>query len=392
VTAIAAAETVRPANLAEARDVLLDNGRARGVLFRGAGTKLDWGTPPHPVDVIVETAGLDRLVAHNAADATATVQAGMPLARLQAELARTGQWLAIDPPHPDATVGGVFAANDSGPRRLRYGSMRDLVIGMTMVTSDGAVARSGGQVIKNVAGYDLAKLLCGSLGTLALVAELVVRLHPLPVSSATVAVHADPTEATRLTVELLGSPLVLSAIEWSGGWLRLRVEGRAAGVEEQVAEVTRLVGLYDRPTEILSGDAEADLWRRTADSHAGTAGETLVRAATLPDHFAEVAAAFEQTCDETGVAGELASSVGLGLHSARLRGDDVAVHTATVGAWRRRVAALGGHVVVRRRIEGLTDPDVIWGPPPPAAGLMRSVKKQFDAAGRCAPGRGVSGM
>jgi glycolate oxidase FAD binding subunit len=153
--------TLRPRDLREARDGLRDTGGA--LLFRGGGTKQAWGAPPERIDAIVSSEHLDALVDHRAGDMVAVVGAGMPLARLQAALATSNQWLALDPPSADegATVGGLFAADDAGPRRQRYGSLRDLVIGVTVVLADGTVARAGGRVVKNVAGYDLMRLLCG---------------------------------------------------------------------------------------------------------------------------------------------------------------------------------------------------------------------------------------
>ncbi|MDP8977935.1 MAG: FAD-binding oxidoreductase, partial [Actinomycetota bacterium] len=240
-------ETARPADLADARDLMLDSGRdGAALLLRGAGTKLDWGAPPERTDLVVDTTGLSALVAHNAEDSTAVVQAGMPLATLQEHLADSDQWLAIDPPETEAgaTVGGVVAANSSGPRRLRYGAIRDLVIGVTIVLPDGSVARAGGHVIKNVAGYDLMRLVTGSLGTLALVAEIVVRLHPLPGPARTVVMPAEAADATAVTLELLAAPVEPAALDWSDAgtgrtlgeqrpalWVRLQGDEATAGAQ-----------------------------------------------------------------------------------------------------------------------------------------------------------------
>jgi glycolate oxidase FAD binding subunit len=392
VTTIDAADVVRPTNLLEARDAMLDAGRERTLLIRGGATKIDWGAPARRTDLVIDTTGMSALLAHDPADATAKVQAGMRLSDFQDQLAATGQWLAIDPPHADATLGGVFAANATGPRRLRYGSMRDLVIGTTMVTADGAVARSGGNVIKNVAGYDLAKLLCGSLGTLGLVAELIVRLHPLPAASTTVTAAITPELATQVTLQLLASPLVVSAIDWSLGTLAIRIEGREAGVDEQTRAVTELLTANGAEPVAVAGDDQTAIWEHMAQGHAGLEGETVAVAATLPSAFADVAAAFAQTCETAGVDGCLSSHVGHGLHTGRLTEADASAHAAAVREWRQRVAQLGGHVTVRRRSEELTDPALIWGDDPPAIGLMRAVKQQFDPQARCAPGRFVGGI
>jgi glycolate oxidase FAD binding subunit len=390
------APVTRPGTLAEAREAVADAGHGRALLFRGGGTKLDWGGPPERVELVVDTRGLDRLVAHNPGDLTATVQTGMALSRLQDRLAAAGQWLAVDPPGvvDEVTIGGVVAAGDAGPRRLRYGPVRDLVIGMTVVLADGIVARSGGTVIKNVAGYDLAKLFCGSLGTLGLVAEIVVRLHPLPESSRTLRLPAAPPTAGALTLDVLASAVVPSALDWAEDALWVRLEGRRAGVAEQGDAVRRLAGAYGVDADVLDGEQEREAWRRLTASHAGAPGETVARATSLPGQLPDVARGLADAAAEAGVEATLASHAGLGLHSARLRGGDGAGHAAAVTAWRRRVVGLGGTVVVRRRLAGvdaIIDP---WGEGVPAStvALMRRVKEQFDPGRRCAPGRQIGGI
>src|SRR5690349_1035185 len=216
MTSTAPSTVHRPTSVEEAASVLRDS--RGGVLFRGAGTKMSWAGRPHDPDLVLETTGLGQLLEHNPADMTASVQAGMPLRALQDRLDEAGQWLALDPPtEPEgATVGGLLATGESGPRRLRYGALRDLVIGVTLVLPDGTVAHAGGHVIKNVAGYDLSKLVYGSLGTLGLIAEVVLRLHPLPETTATVVVPSSAQEATARSLALLAGPLEPAAVDWVG--------------------------------------------------------------------------------------------------------------------------------------------------------------------------------
>jgi glycolate oxidase FAD binding subunit len=197
--------------------------------------------------------------------------------------------------------------------------------------------------------------------------------------------------ATRVALDLLASDLVVSAVDWVDGTLAVRVEGRQSGVEQQVGDLIALLDRHGLSANVVEGEAQAALWDGAAGAHAGTDGETVVRAAALPDAFGAVAEAFGAVRAETGVPGDLAAHLGNGLTTARLGGDD-AVHAAAVTAWRRRVEALGGHVVVRRRREAMTDPDLIWGAPGSAVGLMRAVKSKLDPAGRCAPGRYVGGI
>ena len=388
-TSFPAAGTVeRPTSVGQAAELLRDS---RGsLLFRGGGTKMSWGGRPREADLVLETGGLQRMLTHNPADMTASVEAGMPLATLQERLAEAGQWLALDPPTEaaGATVGGLLATGDSGPRRLRYGAVRDLVIGVTLVLSDGTVARAGGQVIKNVAGYDLSKLMYGSLGTLGLVAEVVLRVHPRPEASATVVVPASVPAAAARTLELLASPLEPSAVDWLGapggpGRLAVRFEGSAAGVSAQTAALRELLG---EEAEQLPEPAEAAFWDEVGAAHRAEPGQSTAFAGTLPSQLAEVADALAAAADAAGAHVGLASHSALGLHTARFGGPPDAQARA-FEQWRRAVLALGGTVVLRDRpeeVDAAVDP---LGPPPSAAGLLRAVKSRLDPDGRCAPGR-----
>ncbi|HWT22763.1 MAG TPA: FAD-binding oxidoreductase, partial [Solirubrobacteraceae bacterium] len=192
-----------PEEAAEVLRALAEVGRA--VRPRGGGTK-PWGPGGDGAEVELETGGLNRILEHNVGDFTAVLEAGVPLAEAQAAFAAEGQMLALDPAlgaGAGATIGGVMAANDSGPLRHRYGGVRDLVVGTTVALSDGTLARSGGKVIKNVAGYDLAKLFTGSCGTLGLIVRVAVRLHPLPAATATaVGASDDPDRLGAAAVAL----------------------------------------------------------------------------------------------------------------------------------------------------------------------------------------------
>ena len=410
----------RPADLAQAVQALRDT---RGsVAFRGGGTKMSWGGRLRDPAVVLETAGMRRLLTHNPADMTASVQAGMPLADLQDVLAESGQWFALDPPTQPAgtTVGGLLASGDYGPRRLRYGAVRDLVIGLTLVLPDGTVARAGGHVIKNVAGYDLTKLAYGSLGSLGLIAEVVFRVHPRPEASATMVLPASAKAATAAALRLLASPLEPAALHWVGSdadrsdasgsdasgsdasgsdasgsdaRLAVRFEGSAAGVDAQVAALPGLLAeiraAADVPVgaeETLRGPEEDDLWRRLGQASLAEAGECTAFAGTLPTQLPEVVRAVRAAGDRSGAEAGLASDVALGLHVARFRGQP-AQQAAAFDAWRRDVLAIGGTVLLRDRPPEVDDLVDAFGPPPSAVGLLRALKSRLDPHGRCAPGR-----
>jgi glycolate oxidase FAD binding subunit len=233
----------------------------RAVVVRGGGTKA-WG-PPTPDAVIVETRGLHRILEHNVGDFTAILEAGVPLAEAQAAFAEHGQMLAVDPALGDgATVGGVMAANDTGPLRHRYGGMRDLVVGATVALSDGTLAKSGGKVIKNVAGYDLAKLFIGSYGTLGLIVRVAVRLHPLPPRTATATgATDDPDTLGAAAAALAALPLEADCLDadWRDGAGRLLVRfGAAAAPEQAAAAVERMRGAGLEACTVIEDDDE--LW------------------------------------------------------------------------------------------------------------------------------------
>ncbi|MGH8903109.1 MAG: FAD-binding oxidoreductase [Egibacteraceae bacterium] len=383
---------LRPTMLAEARDAVRDTPGA--LLFRGGGTKQGWGAPPERVDAVIETTALDELVEHSAGDMVAIAGAGMRLSALQEALAPSGQWFAVDAPLEDegATLGGVFATNDHGPRRLRYGAPRDLVIGLTVVLADGAVARAGGRVVKNVAGYDLMRLYCGSFGTLGLVTELIVRLHPLPQASLTARIPGQMAALSKLVVALLASAVEPTALDVADSTLWVRFEGRPAGIAAQAETLRTLAAAQGLDiADRLGGADETAGWRLLATAHAGREGETVARAATLPDRLPQVAAALADVAAQAGVKGRLASHAGLGLHTARFSGAPAA-QVKGVRAWRQRVAALGGTVVLRRHVEGLGSPADVFGPEPSAISVMRRMKAQLDPERRCAPGRFVGGI
>ena len=403
---LSGAKTERPTSLADVSSLLRDS--AGSVLFRGAGTKLGWAGRPDGPDIVIDSRDLRGLLTHNAADLTASVSAGTPLTALQDELAGDNQWLALDPPSgvDGATIGGLLAAGDSGPSRLRYGGLRDLVIGVTLVLADGTVARSGGHVIKNVAGYDLAKLLYGSLGSLAFIAEIVIRLHPRPQATATTRAAASAAQAAAVTQALMAGPLEPAAVEWTSAdpdrsdpdrsglygsdtvaELLVCFDGSAAGVRTQTRSLHALLNAHAVAGVEVDVDDAAEVWRAHARSVRGADDETVTRIATLPSRLVDVHRALRRAVEGTGARATLVSSTALGLHTVRLSGGDPGAQARAMDALRRNALDAGGNVMVRRRppeVEPLLD---ALGPPPSTAALLRRIKAQFDPANRCAPGR-----
>src|SRR5256714_7698706 len=193
---------IEPETESEISEILrLSNAAGLAVIPRGGGTKFGWGNPPERADLVLSTARLNEMIEHAWADLTVTVEAGCTIQRLQETLAEHRQRLALDPLwHEKATVGGVLATNDSGALRVRFGALRDLIIGATIALPDGTLASSGGKVVKNVAGYDLPKLVTGALGTLGVITRAVFRLHPLPLNSRSFRVPSANAEETQKLV------------------------------------------------------------------------------------------------------------------------------------------------------------------------------------------------
>jgi glycolate oxidase FAD binding subunit len=357
------------------------------VLIRGTGTASTWGAPVRDARTVVSLAGMDRMLDHRPADMTVHVQAGIRLDDLQAELAAHGQWLPYDPARPEATIGGLLASGDAGPRRLAYGTLRDLVIGATMVFPDGAIAKSGGHVIKNVAGYDLAKLCHGSLGTLGVVAELVLRVYPLPQTSRTVAVRdVDAVQAQRLAWLLTRSATEPTAIEWCEPerLLLVRFDGTSDGAAARAAAAR---GVLTGSLAELGAEEAAALW----DSHAARIlaepGDTVLRAATRPGVDPGLVRSLAAWAEAAGVKALLTCSPAVGGYTVRMTGGDAKAHAELVKNWRTSVESVGGFVTLRRRRPGVDSMVESWGRAPSAVEVMRRVKGSFDPEGRFAPGR-----
>src|SRR3954447_2554990 len=251
-----------------------ENGK--GLRIVGAGTKLGWGDRADTSQTALSTTRLNTIVEHNEGDLTAVLEAGVPLAVGQETFAAADQVLALDPPREEATVGGVISTADSGPLRARYGAARDLVVGMTVALPDGTLAKAGGKVIKNVAGYDLAKLFTGSYGTLGAIVQVSVRLHPLPPGTATASGETqDPIALAGAATELSHSPLEQQSLDvrWSEGRgaLLVRFGGVAPRAQAEAAE--RLMATHELQTEIVEDD-EA-LWRGQREGQRSPSGTVV---------------------------------------------------------------------------------------------------------------------
>ncbi|HEY5396639.1 MAG TPA: FAD-binding oxidoreductase [Trebonia sp.] len=358
------------------------------VTARGAGGRLGWGAPPSRCDLMIDMSRMSSVAEHSSGDLVARLQAGARMGDVAAVLGRDGQELALDVPD-GATVGGVVASGLAGPRRLRYGTPRDLLIGITIVRADGIVARSGGKVVKNVAGYDLGKLLAGSAGTLALITEATFRLHPLPAARVYVtAEYASAAIACDAVAAAANSPLVASAVELSrpspGGPIRVGVllEGSSEGV---AARAMRMAGLLG-PAET---SPEPPSWWGGAPEASG--GATLIRVSCWVSALPTVLDAVEVAARDAGVSAAIAGSAGAGVLYLRLD-PDVPAETsagftralrAALSGQRGGVVVLAAPAAVREALAGYGG----MAGAVPSLALMRAVKDQFDPGHRMAPGR-----
>ena len=375
----------RPAAADECASVLRAAAAERqAVRFVGAGTKLSWGGAGGPPAVEVSTAGLDRILEHNAGDLTAVLESGVRLADAQARFAEADQMLALDPPGDDATVGGALATADSGPLRARYGGPRDLVLGITVALSDGTVAKAGGKVIKNVAGYDLAKLFTGSFGTLGAIVDVSVRLHPLPPATATaVGRSSDPAAVAAAAVRLSHAPLEHQSLDvgWQdgSGTVLARFAGMAPRSEAEAA-LRLLEGLES--TDIVEDDES--LWREQRAAQRSESG-TVIRISALQTQLADVLRAASRS------GGAVVGRAGLGLLWLRLEDREPAEVAASVRELRRELGSAACPLLdAPPAARELVDP---WGVTDDAAiALMRRVKERFDPAGVCNPGIFVGGI
>ncbi|WP_028647202.1 FAD-binding protein [Nocardiopsis sp. CNT312] len=384
VGGVVPALVVRPADTAAAARVLAAADRhGAASVFRGGGTALDWGAPPCSADLLVETAGL-RGIEHTAEDLVVTVGAGTPVSELVDVLAGAGQRLSVDPVRTGGTVGGMVATGVCGPRRLLHGALRDLVIGMTVVRADGVVARTGGRVVKNVAGYDLAKLHTGALGTLGLVASVTFRTHPLPPALRTVTAPVpSAARGERMAAALRARTVVPSAValDWPAEGradLTVALEGTAEGMAARVAGTVAALGGGEVADRLPAG------WGLVAEQG------TLVFLSGPP---AASVAASARTCELAGAVGARVRVRGSAASGALYAAFAPGTGAAAVGEVLAGVRALPEwSATVLRAEPGVHGAGIdLWGTVP-GLPLMRAVKDAFDPGRRLAPGRFTGGI
>lgn len=362
---------------------------------RGGGTKMHLGNPPRELDLVLSTARMNEVIEHAPGDQVVRVQGGTRLEDLQSQLAGEEQMLGIDPPEEGATVGGIVASNASGPRRLRYGTIRDLIIGIEVVLSDGTVAKAGGKVVKNVAGYDLSKLFTGSLGTLGLIATCNFRLHPRPEAARTVAVELpDTVSASEAAQAIVHAQLVPSALElhWSDETRLLTVlfEGITPAVEAQAETADFLLRSFGE-TRTLSDEEANSLGPLTRPGAPGTE-EVSIKIGAPPAELTGVLDSVLGACSRRDITPRISGHAGTGVTFVALPGNDEEAQAGVIEELREIWVRSGGSVVVPRAPVSLKKRVEVWGPAGDHLGLSRRVKEKFDPRGVLNPGRFVGGI
>lgn len=379
------------------------------LLVCGHGSKLHWGGLTQQIDLVVCTQHLNRVVAHATGDLTVTVEAGLSLATLQTELAQFRQYVALDPAYAEtATLGGLIATRDSGSLRHRYGSLRDMCIGITFIRADGQAAKAGGRVVKNVAGYDLMKLMTGAFGTLGVIAEVTLRLYPLPEASTTVVIGGTAAQITELTRTLLRSTLTPMAVDLLSaaaippgtveGELALAV--RFQSLEESVvAQCDRILQQAQGLSRItLTANEDTDFWQQLTQQFWQTpkSSALVCKFGVLPAQSSQFLAQFDRYCQQQKIDGWGRIYAGSGTGVLRLEQEGIGKDPSPGVEWIRELRShcqnAQGFLTVLDAPPALKRSLDVWGYPGNALASMKQLKQQFDPHNILNPDRFVGGI
>ncbi len=370
------------------------------VLPCGSGSKLGWGFPASDVQLVVSTERLNEVVQHAVGDLTVTVESGTKFADVQNTLATVGQFLALDPTAPaTATMGGIVATSDTGSLRQRYGGVRDQLLGITFVRADGQIAKAGGRVVKNVAGYDLMKLFTGSFGTLGIISQVTFRVYPLPKASQTVVLAGEANAMAQATntlrasaltptaVDLLSAHLVTSLGIGQGWGLIVRFQSLPESVKEQSNRLLAVGQQLGLEGVVRSGSDEAELWQNLRVKMDASIAEPVVtcKIGVLPNAAIATLTELDRVMPGQGM-GLIHAGSGLGM----LRFDSADVKMLL--QMRSVCEAGGGFLTVLEAPIALKQSVDVWGYSGNAVEIMRRIKQQFDPEGILSPGRFVGGI
>ncbi len=400
-------EIIEPASAEAVADALKRASEARqSIVIRGADTKSGWGRPAGRIDAVLDMRRMNRILAHEHGDMTATIEAGATLRDVNRALAVHGQTLPLDPPFADrATIGGLLATNDSGPLRHRYGTPRDLVIGVQLATTDGVLSKAGGRVVKNVAGYDLSKLIAGSFGSLAAIVSATFKLAPLPAASKTMKIGVRDAAAVGDIVRTMMAgqlePVAFEIVVPTTTAERrtpnvcealLRFASLPAVVDAQIEQAAAGLKASTTSLDVFEGGAERALWEAHATEIWDRPG-AIVRASWLP---ADIAAGLRELAGLTACAthgggdaasggSELAGRAAIGAGLIRIDGD---MSAQAESIQQLRASHVFGNVVIVRGSRELKARVDVWGSHGDRQPLFDSLKRAFDPNGVLNAGRG----
>jgi glycolate oxidase FAD binding subunit len=392
--------TAAPGTIEQAAAVVaLAHDERLAIVPCGGRTTLELGHPPARVDLVLDTKRLDAVLEYHPEDLTVTVQAGCTAGALAAQLAAHRQLLPVDPPGwAERSLGGLAATQGSGPLRHRYGTLRDLLLGVRFAQADGVLTWGGAKVVKSVSGYDIPKLMVGSLGTLGVLLELTLRLHPAPDYEATwLASFRTPAHAQEFVAALLDSTVQPNRVELLDARVcaACRLPESAAAVAVSIGTVEPAVRAQESVVKALvqyaHGTVEtmgASFWSAYDRALARFEGVSL-RIGTVPGRLVETLGAVQAVLPGAAVAG----GVGIGALRALVAHADAAALLGPLERLRATVAEVGGGVIVERAPRAIRERIDPWGPvPTPALAVMRAIKNEFDPRGVLNPGRFVGGL
>ncbi|MBI3457192.1 MAG: FAD-binding oxidoreductase [Candidatus Rokubacteria bacterium] len=388
------------------RCLALASARGLAVAPTGRGTRRHWGNAPRALDLVLSLRRLDRILAHEPADLTMSVEAGATLGQVNTHLRPYRQLLPLDPPRADgSTVGGIIATAASGPYRARYGTIRDLLLGVTVVRADGTVVKGGGRVVKNVTGYDMPKLHVGALGTLGVVVAAHLRLHPMPETETTWLFGFSSTEAgLEAGLGIMDAPVVVSRLEFLDratlaaldhvppppAALALTLGGVAEGVRAQGERIAEICARGDGVPIPVSGAGA--WWRRLSESW--WLGETDALALRIGSRPADLVKAWRTV--EAAAAGawtwRAAGEVVNGVLHVTLQSAPPDDAVSLIRRVREGLAPLDATCVVEYAPPALKPTLDVWGDVGPALDIMHRLKAEMDAQGVLNPGRYVGGI
>jgi glycolate oxidase FAD binding subunit len=372
--------SIAPANTEEIAAVLrYANRNSIAIAPWGGGTKQNWGSPIRP-SLILHTHRLDTVREHTWQDMTCIVQAGCVWSGMQASLAEHGQFVALDPLWPDrATIGGIAAANDSGSLRLRYGSLRDLIIGMTIVLADGTIARSGGKVVKNVAGYDLHKLMTGAFGTLGVITEINFRLHSIPRHVQSFSISSVDVEAlSQLLMKILDSHLSTQSLQLRSNLSGFALDVRLSTLPEVIRDQASSLSKLAQSVQLEASDSDSHVWNARQE-HFDQAEYFVVKATMLPSDISRIAATIH-TLGGTSV------TQAMGIMTASIP----AAASSQLKPLREKLESIGGSLTVLHHPANAIP--VASTVPSDTLPLMRELKHRFDPNRILNPGRFPGGI